>query len=293
MTSLAGMGIGGGFLAAAGAIGGAGKGLAEVGEAQTKMNLEAKMQELMQKREEAITRLQGQQQSGLEEQRAGHEKERVGEEIAGRSAVAHYETETKSAEAEKQRGFAGEQNTQKQKSQEKIAAGHDTARVSAAKAHTGVGKPPPKEWSSRNVNLQGSFDPVSHAMVPGRSMVVQVHRDGSAWLPVGDKLLPYDASKPDGLAYPPDSIRRAPAGAVQALMLDPLGTSPSGMALKDSFANRYHYLPQSYLSVAQAARDKASPPGEGAAAPAGAVASENEEPADPAESEPDPSAPQE
>jgi hypothetical protein len=297
-----GPGVGGGFLAAAGAVGGAGKGLAEVGEAQTKMNLESKMQDLTQKREEAITRLQGQQQSGLEEARAGHEKERVGEEIAGRSAVAHYETGEREAEAEKGRTQATSENAKKQASQEKIAAGHDVARVTAAKAHAPAGKAPPKEWTPRSLTLQGSFDPVSHAMVPGRTMNVMTHRDGSSWVQVGDKLLPYDASQPDGLGVKPESLRRTSQtdNDMRFLMQNPLGFVPpgyknAGMSNKDAFVQSHGYLPRAYLQASQTARDSVQPAAGSNASSAGggvgdeATAPENE---DQSETEPDPQAPQ-
>lgn len=283
-----GPGVGGGFLAAAGAVGGVGKGLAEVGEAQTKENLATKMNGLQQAREEAITRLQGQQQSGLEEQRAGHEKERVGEEIAGRSAVAHYEVGEKEAEAEKGRTQATSENAKKQASQEKIAHGHDVARVSAVQARVPAGKNPPKEWTPRTLNLQGTV--INGQIVPGRGVNVMTHRDGSSWVQVGDKLLPYDGSASDGLGVKPESLARAPAGAIQALVTNPLGSTPSGMPLKDSFANRYHYLPLQYMNAAQQARDAATKPSGGGGG--GGEDSGGVEQPDPAESEPNPTAPE-
>lgn len=272
-------GVGGGFLAAAGAVGGLGQGMTQVGQEQQKVNLAQKMNDLQKTREEAITRLQGQQQSQLEEQRAGHEETRVHEEIAGHAAVSQNEIAHKEAESEKQRTFTGGEDTAKRASQEKIAAGHDVARVTAAKAHAPGAKAPPKEWTPRTLTLQGSFDPVSHAMIPGRGMSVMTHRDGSTWVQVGDRLLPYDATSPDGLGIKPESIGRAPAGAVQALVTNPLGSTPSGMPLKDSFANRYHYLPLQYMNAATAARDAASKGAGGAGGGVGdeATAPENED----------------
>lgn len=287
-----GPGVGGGMLAAAGAVGGLGQGLTQVGQQQQKVNLEEHLNDLQTKREETITRLQQQGQSQLEEQRAGHEEARTEKEIAGHSAVAHFERESVESEAAKGRQFSGEQGAAHRASQEKIGAAHDAARVAAAQAHTPAPKTV-KEWTPRTMNLQGSFDPVSHAMIPGRSMNVMVHRDGSAWVQVGDKLLPYDASKPDGLSGPPESLARAPAPAVQALLNNPLGTVPgTNTPMKDSFVGRYGYLPQSYLTTSQAARDKATAtPARGASGGGGgdteqATAPENEDPAETEEDTP-------
>lgn len=275
-------GVGGGLLAAAGAIGGAGKGLAEVGEAQQKENLETKMQGLAQKREEAITRLQGQQQSGLEEQRAGHEKERVGEEIAGRSAVAHYETGEKEAEAGRQREFVGGQATQKQGSQERIAKGHDAARIAAAKSHVPAGKAPPPVWKTKTVNYGGTIDPVSHLPVGGKGVNVLQHTpSGQQFIPIGDKLMPYDGSKDNGLMFDPASIRRAPAQATQDLLSDPDGVTPSGNSKREVYLNRFHYLPGDLYK--KAAQQPSAPAGDGGIGDQ-ETAPENE---DPSESEPD------
>jgi len=248
-----GPGVGGGFLAAAGAVGGAGKGLADVGAAQQKMNLESKMSELTQKREEAITRLQGQQQSGLEEQRAGHEKERVGEEIAGRSAVAHYETGEKESEAEKQRTFAGGENKAKLASEERRTHETATSRVAAAKLHaTASQKPPPPDWKDRTITYGGSIDPVSHLPVGQKQMGVKIHvPTGKMFVPLGDKLMPYDGSKDNGLMFDPKSIKRAPAQYTQDLLNDPNGFTPSGNSKREVFLNKFHYLPGDYLQKAQ------------------------------------------
>jgi hypothetical protein len=288
-----GPGVGGGFLAAAGAIGGAGKGLADVGEAQQKMNLETKLQDLTQKREEAITRLQGQQQSGLEEQRAGHEKERVGEEIAGRSAVAHYETGEKEAEAEKGRQSVHTENAAKFASEETRNAATnkralEVARIKAA----GSQKAPPPEWKSTTLNIGATIDPVSHMPVGGKGVSVNIHRDGSKWVQAGDRMYPYDAQSADGLGNI-DASRRARAEEVQKLLQNPLAVTPSGMSAKDSFYNRNGYLPTAYMSAAQKASDAARSSGGntgGGAAPGND--NEQEEPDEPDSSVPMAGAPQ-
>jgi len=245
-----GPGVGGGFLAAAGAVGGAGKGLADVGAAQQKMDLESKMSELTQKREEAITRLQGQQQSGLEEQRAGHEKERVGEEIAGRSAIAHYETETKKEEAGTQRTFLGGENEKNRASREKMNANTVAGRVEAAKLHAAASqKPPPPAWKEGTVNYGGTIDPVSHLPVGGKSVKVKTHvASGQQFIQIGDKLMPYDGSKDNGLMFDPNSIRRASAQHTNDLVNDPEGVTPSGNLKREVYLNKYHYLPMALFN---------------------------------------------
>lgn len=290
-----------GILAIAGGIGGAGQGAVQVGQEAQKASLAEHMSDLAQAREESITRLQGSQASGLEEQRAAHQEKDVDKEIAGRSAVAHFETETKSAEAAKQREFAGGQNTQHQASQEKIAAGHDTARVTAAAEHANASKTPQKDWSFRNVTTQGSIDPVSHLPTPGRAYIVLQHRDGRQFVQTGDKFLPYDASSDK--VQESASIRRAPAGAIQDLSQDPNGTTPAGNPKTEVFLQRYGYLPMSWYSAAGRAKDQAVQQAHGfgpGAVPQGAsvspaqsvggapAAPAPEEPPDAAESEPDP-----
>lgn len=302
--SIFGPGVGGGLLAAAGAAGGLGQGITQEGQEQQKAGLAEKMNALQQAREEAITRLQGSQQSQLEEQRAAHQERDVHEEIAGRSSVAQFEAGQKSSEAQKTRDFAAGQNTQSQASKEKIAAGHDTARVDAAGVHANAAKVPGKEWTYRNVTTAGGIDPVSHMPMNGRSFIVAQHNDGRQFVQVGDKMLPYDASADK--VQSADSVRRAPAGAVNDLMNDPTGSTPSGNPKSEVFLQRNGYLPLSYFTALK--QTQANSPtgpqashGFGSAIPRGASvsppqsfsggAAEPEEPPDPAESEPDPGQP--
>lgn len=275
-------GVGGGFLAAAGAVGGAGQGLAEVGKEQMKADLASKMNDLQQKREEAITRLQGQQQSGLEEQRAGHEKERVGEEIAGKSAVAQFERGSIEHEAGLQREFAGGEGEKNRASRESIAAGHDVSRVASAKAHAPAVKPP-KGWAPKNVTLQGNV--VNGQIIPGKQMQVMGHPDGSAYVQVGDRLIPYNGASPDGMpqGFQPESLRRAPAKEVQTLLQNPTAVLPSGMTARDSFVKRNGYLPTSFMAAENAARQSAQPQGAsggGGGIGDAATAPENEDPSE-------------
>ena len=246
-----------GLMGALGAVAGAAKGGEIVAEQGMKKSLEEHASDLAQKREEAITRLRGSQEAAMQQTGIAATQQNVHEEIAGRAAVA----QAGRTSSEKQLG-------EKLTSEEKRTAAHGTsmenvARIRAA-ATLGAAKARSagavKEWTPRTVNLQGGFamNPTSKKMEPvqGRGMNVMVHRDGSQWVQAGDKLYPYDASKPDGLGIDPASTRRAPAAAVQALIHNPLGNSPSGMAMKDSFAQQYHYLPAPYLAAAEAARAK-------------------------------------
>lgn len=297
-----------GILAIAGGIRGVGEGMTEAGVQANKVDLETKKNELQQAREEAITRLQGTQASGLEEQRAEHQEKDVKMEVAGRAGVAQFEAGQKSSEAAKQREFTGTQNTQHQGSQEKIAAGHDAARVQAAAEHASANKAPPKDWSFRNVTTQGSIDPVSHLPTPGRSYIVLQHRDGRQFVQTGDKFLPYDASSDK--VTDSASVRRAPAGAISDLSQDPNGTTPGGNPKTEVFLQRYGYLPMSWYAAAGRAKDQATAAaqqshgfGPGAVPKGSSVSpgqplggptiaqSEPEEPPDPAESEPDQPAP--
>jgi hypothetical protein len=75
---------------------------------------------------------------------------------------------------------------------------------------------------------------------------LMLHRDGTQWVVAGDKLIPRGKPCPS---------KSAPEGAIEHLLENPLGRAPSGWPLKDSFADRYGYLPVAYIQAAQAARD--------------------------------------
>lgn len=280
-----GPGVGGGLLAAAGAVKGVGEGITEAGQQQAKTDLETKMNDLAQKREEAITRLQGSQEAARQQTGIEAQNKNVQQEIAGRAGVAA----AGRAAAETQ---LGEKLKSEEKRTERTATSRENvARIRATTA--GAGKTPPKEWTPRSVTLQGSLgkdETGKTVMVPGRQMSIMAHRDGSQWVQVGDKLLPYDASKPEGYTIPGGGtdlagLRRAPAQEIQKLLQNPLGTTPSGMPVKDSFVQRNGYLPSSYMQVAQAARDKAAPAGGG-----GGTGAPAPEPAEQETDEPDSSA---
>ena len=82
-------------------------------------------------------------------------------------------------------------------------------------------------------------------VVPGKQFSVLQHRDGRQFVQVGDKFLPYDASKdevPDG-----GSVRRAAASEVDKLVQNP--------EQADNFLATYHYLPLQWFSAAQKQTD--------------------------------------
>lgn len=259
--SIFGNGVGGGLLATAGAIGGLGQGITQVGEAQQKTNLAQKMNDMQQTREEAITRLQGQQQSQLEEQRAGHEEQRTEKEIAGHSAVAQFERGSVEKEAEAQRSFGHTENQAKFASEEKRTQITADSRVAAAKTRATASQKPPKGWTPKNVTLQGTVS--NGTIIPGKQMQVMTHPDGSAYVQVGDRLIPYNGAATDGLGMDPASLRRAPAKEVQTLLQSPTAVLRSGMSAKDSFVKRNGYLPGGFMAAENAARQNAQPVGGG------------------------------
>jgi hypothetical protein len=258
MANIFGPGISGGLLAAAGAAQGLGQGITQVGEQGQKEQLAEKMNDLAEKREETITRLQGQQQSALEEQRAGHENERTQKEIAGRSAVTQYERGSVEAEAAKQREFQGKQTQAELASKEKIATGHDTARVTAS----GLAHPlrpvkdPASIWTVHTIKST-QMDPVTKMQVPGPDRLV-ITNGGRTFAQVGDKFVPYDASTDK--TTNPASLARPPADAVNDLVNDPFGKAPNGQMKSDQFVQKYGHLPMAWFSAAQNAKPATQPP---------------------------------
>ncbi len=261
--SVFGPGVGGGFLAAAGAVQGLGQGLVQTGEQQQKVDLQQKMNDLAQKREEAITRLQGSQQSALEEQRAGHEAQRTDKEIAGHSAVAQFERGEISKEAEKQRTFAAGEDKAKLASEERrtertASSRENVAMIRSDKSGQGKGK----IWEVHNITEGGGIDPNTHAIIPQKQTQILFNKStGRQYVAAGDRLLPYDASK-GGMA-PPESVKRAPATDVQALLADPLGKVPAGfnnagMDKATAFEQTHGYLPAQWMTSAQQADQQQS-----------------------------------
>lgn len=263
--SIWGNGVGGGLLATAGALGGLGQGVTQVGQEQTKENMETKMNALQQAREEAITRLQGSQQSQLEEQRAGHEEQRTHEEIAGRSGVAQFEAAHASEEAEKSRAFQGTQQVQKLGSEEKrterTAESRENVAAIRTSASSSTGKGG-KTWEVHNITEGGGYDPITHTPTPQtQKQILFNNKTGRQYVANGDRLLPYDASQ--GGTADPKSLKRAPATDVQALMQDPLGKVPdgypnSGLDKATAFEQTHGYLPAQWMGAAQKADQQSS-----------------------------------
>lgn len=290
--SIFGPGVGGGMLAAAGALGGLGKGLSDVGAAQEKSNLETHLNELAQKREEAITRLQGQQQTTLEDQRAGHEMARTGAEVAGRANVAQMEVTEKEGEAEKGRKYGHTENAAKIASEEHRTDVNAQAKRDVAHIHAdsvGKGAKFQAGWLPDRQTAGGTIDPVTHYPVGGRSFsLLRSTHMGMSFVPAGEKLIPYDATKADGLSRPLNSFRRDPkiSAEEETLLANPLRTAPSGMTYAQSFLKRNGYLPAAFAAAEESARQAQSPQGGmGTADPDANTPAEPEEPEAPSQAD--------
>lgn len=259
-------GVGGGFLAAAGAVGGAGQGLAQVGQEQMKADLASKMNDLQQKREEAITRLQGQQQSGLEEQRAGHEEQRTEKEIAGKSAVAQFERGSIAEENTKNREQTHTENAAKFANETERAKITAKGRTDSAKIRAVASAKPVKGWTRGNETYGGTIGK-DGSIIGGKQLPVLYHPDGRPFVQVGGgkdadgnelggTLIPFDSAAEGGLSFNPQALRRASSKDVQKLLTNPTAILPSGASARDSFLNRYHYLPASFMSAEYNARQQ-------------------------------------
>lgn len=220
-------------LAAAGAVGGLGAGITEVGQQEQKKQMMQKESDLATARQETIARLQdkfqkeniqNEQQFSMKGAAAG----RVFQEQQQTQKLTSEETRAKQHETE----ATGRANIL-------ANARRDVAGTNAA-ARTASAKQVP-EFTHKTLNTQGSIDPVSHLPVPGRSYDVLNHKSGQGFVAVGDMYLPYEAN---ATQFPdPKSIARAPADKLSLLADHPEKTM--------DFFQKYGYIPRNAIVAMQ------------------------------------------
>jgi hypothetical protein len=246
--SIFGPGVGGGFLAAAGAAKGLGEGIAEGGEMGVKQQMMEKQNQMQLDREKTIQELQQKFQSQQTEK-----------ELAGHSAVAHFTQEQENLRA-------GQERTSK----EKVAGEHETAATERAgiMASSRIGAAAIRDSSNGSKGEKPDFT-ISHIQVAPRdptgkpiigaapeTHLVAVHKSGQQYMQVGGSVDPASGMPVGGKMVLFDSQRNQPvdlsarprpnAGAVSDLIQNP--NADHAMA----FQQRYGYLPSEYFGAAHA-----------------------------------------
>jgi hypothetical protein len=282
-------------LAVAGGLQGAGEGIAYASKDQMEQNRQAALLRLQNQyaSERQATGIQA--QKDIESQRETYETGAKSKEydVMAKSAGAHAQlmTTLKQLEIEGRHKdiadlISGRITVQDLKNQGQA----DVQGLRNQKPPTG------KEFTPTKMTLNSpGKDPYDGSPIPGKPVNVLLHRDGSAWMPVGDKLFRFDPSQPNGYAQPPSSVSRPTPDDVKTLMQNPLLKLPSGISARDYFESKYHYLPASYLNAAESERARinaaqpgqAGQPGSRAAAPQGSASTPAPAPADPDDAEDD------
>ena len=239
-----------GSLLLAGAVKGAGEGIAENAQLEQKMEAQKAMADYEQQRQMGLERMRNENAQAIESKRAQSQLGVAQLQEQWHTADVQQETEAKAAEGSKQREFLGKQGEANRQNRKDIAQIRASAQV---ESRQGAAKAP-KTWSYRNITMPGSMgvDPVTKqpTIIPGKQFSVLQHRDGRQFVQVGDKFLPYDASKdqvPDG-----GDVARAASSEVDKLVAHP--------EQADNFLATYHYLPMKWFSASQQKVDQTPPP---------------------------------
>lgn len=245
-----------GLLASAGAAMGLGQGMVQVAASQQKENLETKMAELAQTREETVERLRGQQQEKLQASGITASKEMEGTREQFESGQTEKKLGAASVAAGRTRDFEHQENTSKLSSEEKRTGITAQSRIDAAAVRAAASansKEPPKSWE---VHVVSRGDPKNPAAPPIQTQVLVNNRSGASYMQIGDKLIRFN-SQTGAPAMPPEALKRAPAADVQDLLRDPLGRIPNGpnagLSKADLFEQTHNYLPASWATAAQQA----------------------------------------
>ena len=258
--------------AVGGGLAGAGQGLAEVGKEQQQAQRDA-----------TILRLQNQYAS--ERQQVGFTEQ---EKLQGKTQEFEHgekerEYQVQAAAAGASRAFLTQQEAATEAAAQKRTETTGQYRVAARKAGMGTPKSTP-EWTQGHYEMQGSVvkDPSDPSgkktmMVPGGTILTQYNnRTHQAYVQIGNKFMPYDASK--GASLPnAGSVRNAPQAAVTDLASDPYGMTPDGKSTKaDAYLQQYGHLPMAYFDALKNHDPNAPAPGGplGKAAPPGSSYSE-------------------
>lgn len=245
-----GPGVGGGLLAAAGALGGVGQGLTAAGQQQQKLDLETHMNDLATKREETLERLRAGTQKELQAQQQAFEQARQERGIGAASAAAGAT-----------RTFEAAQETKKEAAAQKRTETAGQYRVQAREA--GV-KPSaaPRIWDPAKLNTT-TFDPKSHMPMNSQVTLMTNRFTGGQFVQTPQGMV--RANSKGEPMFGPESFKRNKAadvqGAMKDLYSDPLGVVPegqprAGMPKVSAFEEAYGYIPNGW---SQLAASKANP----------------------------------
>ncbi len=255
MANIFGPGVGGGFLAAAGAVKGLGEGIAEGAQENIKSQRLEKQNQMQLDREKTIQDLQQKFQTGEAEKGRTFQSQQTEKELAGRAGVSQYTQEQENARAGLERA-----------SKEKVARSHEEAateragimassRLGSAALRTGSGgakDKPDFTISHIQVAPRDASGKLTIGAAP-ETHLVAVHKSGNQYMqvggtvdpqtgmPSGGKMVLFDAknNQPVDLSTRP----RPNAGAVSDLIQNP----DEGHAM--AFQQRYGYLPSEYFGA--------------------------------------------
>jgi hypothetical protein len=261
-----GAGVGGGLLAAAGAVGGLGQGMVAGAQQQMKLDYGTKMNELAKQREEAITRLRGEQEASMQQSGIAAQKEQQQAGFGEEEKMTGIKIGAASRAAGATREFEATQNAAQRASAEKRSGISAGARVKAAEvtasgrvtaAALGREKSGAKDPNSEfKIHTVKQFGPNGQ---PLPDILVMQH-GADLYRNFGNKVIRANA---DGSpTYDPKSLRNAAPQEIQDLLQDPMGKVPAGanagMPKWQAFEQARGYLPPQVLDSIQNAQNRQS-----------------------------------
>lgn len=265
--------------AAEGAVAGAGKGIEQAGGELLKDQVNQGLMKLQ--NQYATERQQAGfgHEEGMQTRQENFQREQVGQEIAGRSGVAHFQaTEAAKRAAEHEAGATTRAN---------ILA---KARVDSAGIRADAAKKPPagpKPWVFKTV---ATSQITKDGPVTTQKPLMFNPNNGSAYAQVGDKYVRWDSEK-NAPAYDAASFSRAQVdpGEIQRLYANPYqvvpdGNKNAGLTNLEVFEQNHHYLPAGIgnhlTSPQQQAESGSSTPADESNDESGATSAEDAQAAD-------------
>jgi len=228
--------------AAGGALAGAGKGVAEVGEIALKQQVQEGLMRLQKQYAEEMQQKGFEHQAGMQQAQFAEQEKLTKQQITARGALAQAEMKQKEELAARHEAGATERAN--------IAAGPRYAMANARKE--AANKPAqPKPWQVKNVNTTEIVNGVP--TTTSRPLLFNPNSN-ALYAPVGDKLIRWDTStnKP---AVDPAVFARKPVDPAELTRLyaDPNGVIPGGfkgggMTNAENFERIHHYIPAGLTS---------------------------------------------
>jgi len=244
-----------GILSTAGAVAGLGAGITEAGQQAQKVDMVKTMNDLQATRETTLERLK---EAEEDKRQAGQIQAQKDLQTSGQTFEAG-QTQTKiksaSAAAGATREFEHQENVAKEAAAQKRTETSSNARVAAASVRAPAG--PPKIWDTKT--LDSSYIDPKKGPVKEQKLLMFNHFTGRTYVPIGDKMVPWD-SNANAPANDPKALRRPGNDELRDLLTDPLGSIPNGpnqgLTKADAFEQSHGYLPSQWSA---AAAQKASP----------------------------------